>query len=96
MGLLNYALYTTTNRIRHTTRATPMTPEVAYDAVGQALREGARQHSYALGALRSRWQVGGADEEQLAQKPLVAYGGTLLRYRQIGAAQRGTKRQRGD
>jgi len=62
LGLLNYALYATTNRVRHTQRAFPHTLDVAYDAVAQAIREGARHHPLALKALRARWVAGAADE----------------------------------
>ena len=95
MGLLSYALYTTTNRIRYARRVNPMTPDIAYGPVVQALREGVRRRSYALGALRRRWQVGHL-EEQLVQAPLAAYAGISQRLRHSGVAQRGAKRQRGE
>ena len=98
LGLLIYATYRTVNSIRHRYSATPVMVNLAYDALCQAVREGAKGHSFALRVLRTRWvaDVDGAapPDDNIPAKPLLPFDGVLKRYRELGAVTRNAKRRR--
>ena len=93
IGLLNYATYSTTNSIRFKNGGRAIDAEVAYDAMAQALREGAKGHAFALKTLRETWNAPVIDSD-IPPIPLLPYDGARKRFRQLGQQQSRDNRRR--
>jgi len=95
LGLLIYAVYRTVNCVRHRCSGTPISIEDAYEAVAQAVREGAKGHSFASKTLRERWiQHAQVQNDAMPDRSHLPFDGVLKRYRDLGHVTRQAKRQR--
>ena len=89
IALAIYAVYSVTNKARH---GEAITQQVAYDALVQAVREGAKGHARSSGILRSNWPMP-RPATSLPVVPLVPYKGQTARF-WFTASTLGNKRPR--
>ena len=83
-GLLVYAVYTTFNRIQHSPKGRA-SPGVAYDAIVQAVREGARGHAGATKTLGERFIDAEEDPRSIPPPALIPYTARQKRIRELKA-----------
>ena len=86
-GLLIYATCTTTSSTRSRVGRSISTT-AAFDALGQAVREGAWCHPFTLKVIRERWATITDEAAELPAPPLLPYNNKLRRYRELGHATR--------
>ena len=92
-GLLIYAVYTTFNRIHHSRKGN-VAQNVAYDAIVQATREGARGHAGATKTLRERYLCTEDNPSPLPPPALIPYTARQKRIRELQAVHERTVRKR--
>ena len=83
-GLLIYAVYTTFNRIQHSPKGRA-SPGGAYDAIVQAVREGARGHAGATKTLGERFLDAEGDPRSIPPPALIPYTARQKRIRELKA-----------
>ena len=88
VALLIYGVYTTFNNIKH---SGPHRKEVVYDAVAQAIREGARGHRHSRIVLNSRWSPT-VTHTPLPTLPLHSFDQRTIRLRNLRSERAGGRR----
>ena len=82
IALLVYAVYIVTNKQRQIGR--PL-GEAAFEAIAQAIRQGARGHSGATRTLDWRWHNPSPDTSAIPAAPLLPYSASTTRWRTLAA-----------
>ena len=80
VSLLIYATYVTTNKLRH--KSLGFGREDTFEALNQAIKEGARGHAMACKVLAQRW-VDQPVSDSLPAQHLTHFDGVIFRYRQL-------------
>ena len=82
VALMVYGIYTITNKLRAQGASRG---EVAFDALAQAVKEGARGHRAASKVLCKRWQTGPTASTELPRPPLTPFREQITKLRRLSS-----------